>query len=215
MFALQLKMSLCLVVILTMLNISIRSLYYRGNPVELLLAEQEMCKAICLFGIVPSKTNVRQAKKLLQAHDWVIDIREVASGNGYAQLSWGWSGNQPAVIDASIRGKLTFVWDEDDPSNMRIDDAIVETISIYTLTGIFMFKEFYGTPTTGSINNQLEGMLGYAVYYNKLGQNIGLHIQVQCPAWLAGYWDATTRITVSIGQIKSPYISPVDMIKMC
>jgi hypothetical protein len=215
MFRFHLKLTLIMSALFTVLVFARLATFSITNPVEVFLSDQANCDYTCLFQIEPGHTDVGQARTYLNEHDWITDVREAAPGNGYAQVSWGWSGAQPAFIDISQRGKLTFVWDDDDPENTKINDAIVETISIYIHAGIYPFEKYYGTPLNGSANSQLEGMLGYAVYYNRSGGNMALHIELTCPVSLSKYWSASTRLTVSIGQIKNDYVSPTDMISMC
>lgn len=215
MFKLYLKTTLLVFLVFISLMLTRLMTFNIKNPVNELLASQQDCDTVCLFLISPGRTTVGQAKTYLKNHDWIVDVRESAPGTGYAQVSWDWSGTQPDVIDASRLGKLTFVWDDDDPEQTTINESIVETISIYTHAGIYLFERHYGTALNGSVNDQLEGILGYAVYYNRSGSNIALHIDIPCPVSLAKYWSASVRLTLSIGQTKGQYVPPVDMIKMC
>lgn len=215
MFWLYLRLSLFLFLLFTVFVISVQIMYYKGNPVDDLINTQANCDSICLFSIQPGKTTVGEAKSLLSNHTWVADVREFAPGTGYAQVSWGWNGEQPDIIDPSRRGTLTFVWDDDDPDHTKIVDSVVETVSIYTRANIHMFEKFYGETSNRSVNDQLEGMLGYRVYYNMSGGNMTLKIDVACPANLASYWSSSVHMTVSIGQIKTPNISPLDMMSIC
>jgi hypothetical protein len=66
----------------------------------------------------------------LQSNRWVSDVQQNAAGNGYAQISWGWSGQQPAIIDTTRQGRLTFYWV--DENVIQLDDAVVETVTLYT-----------------------------------------------------------------------------------
>lgn len=215
MFRLYLRLSLLLCSVFGVLTITLIAMHYERNPVAILTVIQDHCVRVCLFDIEPGKTSVQQARTLLQNHDWIADVREFAPGTGYAHISWGWSGKQPTIIDASQRGKLTFVWDDDDPLDAQIGDAIVEAINFYSNAGIFLFQDWYGETTIGSVNVQVEGVIRYAVYYNRSGSHIGFHIDMLCPTSFVKYWWATTRITLSVGQIRSSYITPLDMINMC
>lgn len=57
----------------------------------------------CWLGIVIGLTGRQDARELLSAHPWVGEIFE-----DDAALSWRWSGRQPAAIDASQNGLISF-----------------------------------------------------------------------------------------------------------
>jgi hypothetical protein len=57
--------------------------------------------------------------------------------------------------------------------------------------------------------------LGYSAGYHDPGTTVSLSVTMFCPVDLLTYWDARTRITVSIGWGSSTYVSPYEMVKMC
>lgn len=215
MFSVQLKVSALLVILFLMVLSGIYIFNYKNNPVNELIALPQSCEGVCIFGIKPGKTTVRDATRLLQNHTWINDVRENASGNGYAQISWGWSGEQPDSINVQRRGRLTFYWDDSESPNQQIGDAIVETATIYTHISMFLFQQWYGDTSNGSVNNQFEDRLRYSVYYILPGGMVNLTTELSCPITRESYWRETVRMTVSIGRSDNLYIRPVDMIKMC
>jgi len=185
------------------------------SPAEILMTTTENCVDRCLLNIRPSKSTVLESMNLLENHPWVNDIIQIASGNGYAQISWGWSGKQPFVIDENKRGRLTFYYDDEDPAEISVNDSIVETVTLYTHIPIYSFQDWFGETNLGSVNNRLDGRLGYIVYYKVPDGIITLSAEMICPATIVSYWNATSRITVSMGNSKDPYINPSDLIQLC
>jgi len=186
-----------------------------SNQAEVLMTAPENCVGMCLLGIRPGKTTVRESVTHLQNHRWVTDVIQNAPGNGYAEINWDWSGHQPSVIDASKRGRITFYYHEGDTSGISLNDLVIQTMTIYTRIPIYAFQEWFGETSTGNVNNSIDGKLGYTVYYDVPGGIMILSTEMVCPVTIVSYWNAMTRMTVSIGNSKDPYINPSDMIRLC
>lgn len=187
----------------------------RANQAEVLMTASENCTGLCLLGIRPGVTTVSDAMNHLQNHFWVSDVRQNAPGNGYAQINWGWSGEQPAGIDETKRGRITFVYDSDNSLGISLNNSIIETVTVYTHVPIYSFQEWFGDTNIGNVNQRLDGTLGYVVYYGAPGGIISLTAEMICPVTITSYWSATTRMTVSIGNSRESYVSPSSMIRFC
>ena len=185
------------------------------NQAEILMTAPENCTGICLLGIHPGKSTVIESMNILLNHTWVDDVRQNAPGNGYAQINWGWSGKQPALIDDTKRGRITFYYSSEDMPGAKVNDLIIQTVTVYTNIPIYSFQQWFGETDIGNVNNRLDGTLGYTVYYDAPGGIINLTAEMICPVTIASYWQAKTRMTVSIGNSRDPYISPSSMIRLC
>ena len=215
MFRLQLIAVFCLFSLFMLLLLGAVILHDDYNQAEVLMAAPENCIDLCLLGIRPGKTNVRDSMNQLQNHQWVTDIIQDAPGNGYAQISWAWSGEQPSVIDMGRRGRITFYYRNENPSDTPLNDVIIQTVTIYTRIPIYAFQDWFGETSTGNVNNSIDGKLGYTVYYKASGGIINLSTEMTCPVTMVSYWTALTRMTVSIGNSNDIYVSPSDMIRLC
>jgi hypothetical protein len=151
----------------------------------------------------------------LQNHLWVEEVRRNASGGGYAQIMWQWSGQQPPMIDASRRGRITFYWDDEDPAGPELSEAVIETITVYTHLPMYSMQMWLGEASTGTANLRPDGNLGYAIAYNLPHGIINLSAEMPCPANLLTYWYTPTRVTMSVGRGSSPYVSPEEMVQIC
>lgn len=186
---------------------------YDSSQVEAFMSSSENCAGVCLLGIQPGISTLREARQELENNLWVTDIHEDAPGNGYAQMTWAWTGLQPAVIDASRVGRITFYWDEED--NIPLPDKIVETISIYTEMRIYSVNKWLGETELGAANLRPDSKIGYSVIYDIEGGMLNLSAELPCPSSLMAYWNAKTRITISIGRQKSLFVSPLDLASIC
>ena len=171
------------------------------------------CGGICLLGIQPGITRVGEALVQLRGHSWVSDVQENAQGNGYAQISWGWSGEQPQEINTARRGRITFYWVNEDV--VTLEDSVVETITIYTDIRIFSLQNWLGETDSGAATLRPDGKLGYSVLYDIQGGILNLYVELPCPAKLMTYWDAHSRITLSIGRSNQGFVQPIDLVGVC
>lgn len=215
MFRLQLIAVISLLVVFMLLLAGAVVLSDEVNHAEILMSAPENCIGTCLLGIRPGKSTVGESIAHLQTHPWLADVTENAPGNGYAEISWGWSGKQPSVIDDSKRGRITFFYHDGDPGEVPLKDITVQTATIYTRIPIYAFQEWFGETSTGNVNNRIEGRLGYTVYYDAPGGIINLSTEMMCPVTIVSYWSTLTRMTISIGNSNDPYVSPSDMIRLC
>jgi hypothetical protein len=149
----------------------------------------------------------------LNSHPWTSVVREDAAGNGYSTITWEWSGQQPAVIDDTKRGRITFYWVDEDV--IPLDDSVVETVTVYTLIHHFSLLEWLGQPEGGSAAYRPDGRLGYSVLYHIDGGMLNLYIEASCPFSLLDYWNAETRITLSIGRSTVGFVHPAELVRMC
>lgn len=79
---------------------------YTDHDLRLLVAPPA-CAAPCFMGIQPGLTTPDEAVTLLRQHDWV-DAESVRRTSG-GEVVWGWSGQQPPVINPTEL-PLLIVW---------------------------------------------------------------------------------------------------------
>jgi len=185
------------------------------SQVDILMSSSDNCTELCLLGISPRQSTVLDVMNRLQNHGWVSDVLQHAPGNGYGNINWGWSGEQPYIIDDSQRGYITFYYRNENPADTKLPDTIIQTVTIHTRIPIMSLQEWFGETTTGNVNDRVDGQLEYSVYYNVPDGIISLSTELTCPVTIASYWYATTRMRVSIGKTNDPYINPSAMIRMC
>jgi hypothetical protein len=91
----------------------IRARPYDDSDVRAFLAPAEGCFRACFMGIQPGQTTAEDALAVLEGHDWVADVEIVQLRDqrlttlpDFGGLSWEWTGQQPALIDARQRGTI-------------------------------------------------------------------------------------------------------------
>jgi hypothetical protein len=201
--------------LLTMFMVVVITLPDHESQLQDFMTLPENCTGPCLLGIRPGRMTVHETMRILEAHPWVEGVRLSASGSGYGQIRWGWSGQKPDVIDESYAGRITFYWDIDDPNPPSLDNTVIQTISIQTYLRMYSLQNWYGMPNSGTTNLRADMKLGYSAGYHNPGTTISLSSMMPCPVSLLSYWNARTLITVSIGWGTSTYTPPFDMVRMC
>jgi hypothetical protein len=201
--------------LLTLFMIVVFTISYDESQLQAFMTASENCTGPCLLGIRPSKVTVNDTMQILESHPWVESARLSASGNGYGQIRWQWSGQQPAMIDASYAGRITFYWETDDPNPPSLDNTIIQTISIQTYLRMYSLQDWYGMPNSGTTNLRADMVLGYSAGYHNPGTTISVSSIMPCPVNFLSYWNTRTLITVSIGWGTSIYTPPFEMVKLC
>lgn len=177
------------------------------------MSAPENCGGFCLLGIQPGKSRVGAASRILGSHSWVNDVRLDATGNGYATMSWGWSGHQPSAIDPNKRGRITFFWVDEDV--IPLEDSLVETVTVYTTLRHYSLYEWLGETHAGTTSFRPDGKLGYSVTYDIQGGILNLYIETSCPFDLIRYWNTPTRITLSVGHSNTGFIPQTQLARFC
>lgn len=174
------------------------------------------CEALCLLGLRPGITTVGEALEGLRAHDWVAEAELNATGRGYGDIKWTWSGQQPAFINAAHPGRITFYWDQDEEANRRrLSEMPIELVSVYTHFRIHEVQTWFGQPITGAAVQNVESNLNYSAgYFNAYGM-MDLSTVVSCPANLMTFWDATAKITLSRWRGGGDYLPPAEAMRLC
>ena len=72
--------------------------------------------------------------------------------------------NSPPASTTSRRGRITFYWD--DENVIPLDDAVVETMTIYTHMRHFSLQNVLGESDGGSATFRPDGKIGYSVLYD-------------------------------------------------
>jgi hypothetical protein len=80
----------------------IRSQPYQPLVTDGLPGAEPGCDSPCFMGIQVGRTTAAEALRILNAHPWV----ETAERPLDQFIVWGWTGNQPAYIDATAPGSL-------------------------------------------------------------------------------------------------------------
>lgn len=185
------------------------------NQLDSFMIAMENCGGVCLFSIQPGKTTVGETMTHLRDHVWVGDVTQNAPDNGYAQVTWEWSGQQPNSIDDNRQGRITFYWDDNDEFSPTLVNSIVETVSVYTHVRMYSFQEWLGETENGNVNNRADGTLGYTVTYDVPDGMISVVADMRCPVSIESYWDARARMTISVGRSDSSYVNLSEMVQMC
>jgi hypothetical protein len=188
---------------------------YDDSHFNTFMASSENCGGECLLGIHPGTTTVGETMDRLQTHTWVESAHLSAPGTGYGQIRWQWSGKQPGLIDDSHPGRITFYWDDGEVNGLTLNDTPIQTISIYTEMRIFMLQNWFGIPSSGTASFRPDGEMGYSAAYPVRGGTISLSTTLSCPLNLMSYWNAPTKLSISIGRGTSAYVSPLEMLQMC
>ena len=152
------------------------------NPaLDALLSPSPGCsaKGLCFMGVYPGATTIDQAAGLLSAHPWVAEIDTHLT----TQITWTWSGVQPAYIDAGVPGSMI----------MR-DYAHISLIRVKTRYNYGDIWLQLGTPAQGYAMRQPEGFL-HGVYYTRYSM-LAINF-TECPAQMINFW--STPVTVQFG----------------
>lgn len=188
---------------------------YNDSQIHTFITAPELCTGECLLGIRAGMTTVGEALNDLQAHTWVEQVQLSAPGTGFGQVRWWWSGRQPDFIDDHQPGRMTFYWDNKENGGQEMNDVRVQTITVYTRLRMFLLQDMFGTPNSGTAAIRLDGSLGYSAAYPVRGGTLSLSTVIPCPANLISYWNAATKVTLSIGYGTSQYVTPAEMVKIC
>ena len=195
----------------------IRAMPYNDHDLSTFLSFSSAteCPPPCFFGIRPGVTRADDALKILQQHDWISDARMNASGRGYGDIRWAWSGAQPSLIDTTRPMRMTFYWDREDPNTARPEDSVIETISFYTHVRIYDAQSWYGDPDAGAASVNINDLIGYMAAYNGRASMFHLSTALPCPMNLLTFWEARTKITMSIGHLSGQQVPLSALIKTC
>ncbi len=133
----------------------------------------------CFLGIRPGATLMEQAISLLDASPWVGEMDTHIT----TQVSWSWSGAQPAYIDGSIPGYIL--------ARTFREVSTIRFKTRYSYADVWLEL---GTPPTGYALRQPDGYLHGAYYpqYALLAINF-----THCPARLIDFW--TLPVVIQLG----------------
>ena len=194
---------------------AIRAQPTRHDDLNVLLMPPDGCEPPCFVGIRPGRTTVDEALTVLQTHEWISEPRMSAPGNGFSLINWQWSGLQPDLINDTLPGRLTFYWDEEDPTVAAPGLARVETISIHTWIRMSKAQSWYGEPDSGTASYYPDEDVRYTAGYNLPSGTVQLATVMNCPVnWLT-YWDSYTRLQFSIGHGISDYVPSESVVQLC
>lgn len=210
-----LKYALAMILVFFSLIVSVLIMPYDDAQVRDFMTADENCGGSCLLGIQPGLSKVSDAMLQLQNHPWTRSVSQSAPGNGYASISWAWSGQQPEMIDAQRLGRITFYWEEENSSRLSVENSIVETITVYTHFRIFLLQDWLGETHSGQINIRPDQNLGYSISHAISRGMMNLSTEMACPVDMLTYWNASARVTISIGRIETAYLPPTDITKVC
>lgn len=152
----------------------------------------------CVMGVHVGRMSYYQALEQLEAHPWVGDIE--TGGQGYYNdwASWGWSGAQPAIIDAQVRGLLV----------MR--HARVYRVSLPLKLAYGEVREVFGA---APLMRQCFADDCHQPFYRE--RSLGLTLSLPpCLASLDQIWHAPVTLSVyepetGVNAIDVPYVLPL------
>lgn len=193
----------------------VRAIPYDDSAMRSFLTPSTDCPMPCFLGIRPGVTHVDEALARLRGSAWISNVRMNASGSGYAEIRWDWSGAQSSLIDVTRPARITFYWDTEDSGITRPEDAIIETLSFYTHIRMYNAQAWFGDPDAGSANFRQDDLVGYTVAYHRPPSTLEISAALTCPMNLLAYWDAQTRISMSIGHITSQYVPLAALMSTC
>jgi hypothetical protein len=215
MVKLCLRIAFALITMLSLAVVALLAAPYDDSQLRAFVTAPENCGGDCLLGLRPGATTLGEAMQQLQTHTWVESTQLSASGAGYGQILWRWSGRQPESIDTSHPGRVTFYWDEDENNGLELNDIPILTISVYTQLRMYSLQDWFGTPDSGNASFRPDGELSYSAAYPIRGGSLVLSTTMPCPTSLMSYWNAWTKLSMSIGRGTSDYVSPLDMVHLC
>jgi len=221
----------CLLIFITLTTalLTLPILLIRAQPVDNsdlddFLRGSDDCAAPCFMSIKPGVTRVGEAMDILRAHPWVGKISVDAFGEhtssafGYGEISWDWSGQQPTVIDTMQPGRSSFLWDRESQRNLdSINEAVIETLTIHTYIRIARARRWYGAPDSGQLSERPNQQLAYVSGYhfgNPPGM-IQLSALLTCPTNWLSYWNARTRIEMTVYLSSQATVSPTNVVDSC
>ncbi len=211
-------------VLLTLPILAIHSQPIDYRDLSAFLTAPANCAAPCFMGIKPGVTSVGATMNILRAHTWVRDIRvdaygeNAASAFGYAEINWDWSGQHPALIDATQPGRISFLWDRESQNNLgSINAATIETITIQTTIHMDRARLWYGTPDSGQVSERPNQQIAYAsgYHFSSPPGMIQLSAQLPCPADWLSYWNARAKIEMTVYLATTATVSPSNLIDAC
>lgn len=103
-----LRVYVLLVLVLVLAITLVIAIPYDDSEIQAFMMASENCGGTCLLGIQIGTTTVSETMNRLHQHSWVGEVRQIAPGNGYGQITWTWSGQQPSIVNVSRDGRATF-----------------------------------------------------------------------------------------------------------
>ena len=146
-----------------------------------LLGQSPGCEkhGLCYMGIYLGASTIDQAAAALSAHPWVdtVDTRSLT------QITWTWSGQQPAYIDDGVPGSAS------ERDYMHI--SLIRVKTRFTYGDIWLQL---GTPEQGYALRQPDGFL-HGVYYTRYSL-LAIN-SIPCPASIGDFW--TMPVVIQFG----------------
>ena len=144
------------------------------EQIEATFSSEELCSGICLMGILPGETNMREAHDLLAAHPWVSEQGLMRLDGG---ILWSWSGEQPALINGEIGGVLSMNRDK--------------YIQVRTTIPIHHLERALGEPAYSELKGSIRQVF-YRIYYPDRGMKV--YATARCPANMDDLLSSPARI---------------------
>lgn len=171
-----LKLSfLCLALLAAILGL-IASQPYDDHDLRALLLP-DGCPRPCFLEIRPGRTTVDSALELLRNHQWV-DSASVELRPG-VEISWLWNGQQSALLDSSLPGRLV----------LSADAALIEQVWVGIRLEVGQIHLLLGKPPFFTVGvsqfNRAQARLTVNEYY--VGQYFYTHAETTCPLHLSSF----------------------------
>ncbi len=149
---------------------------YNSSELATTLLGDSACPQPCWHNIRPGHTTLDEALTLLAADSWVGQITRQGQ-----RIEWSWTGQQPALVNASQPGWLT------------VDNQAVSAINIPTTVSMGDLYFLLGTPywkSTHRSRSIAHVRLSYPREY------LALTIVTQCPTTRSIFWLTRPDITL-------------------
>jgi hypothetical protein len=185
-FSTTLKGVLALVLLSAACILLIRLQPYDDTDLLHLLMPPNNCMMPCFLGIHPGETTVDEAVAILQAHEWVSEVRINNAG-----VLWKWNAHQPDFLQLSEPGFHAF---------LETDGRIVTSIQVGTSLQLGNIWLAFGEPQQGSFGTMIRGDTAkpdnYFVFQTTAYDNLELWILVdtRCPINPSKIWHSRVSL---------------------
>jgi hypothetical protein len=174
---------------------------YDGHQLRALLTPPNGCTMPCFIGIRPGITRLDDAVAILRTHEWVGEVTPAVYHRGDTVsgfIYWFWNGQQPVVLGGNSQQTL------------RIEDGVVQDISIYTNIALADAWLLYGLPSRAIVAFRPSTTQGEIILNSNGYPELGLAVvsNPPCPTSLNTFWESP--ILMSFGVLPEISIMPAN-----
>jgi hypothetical protein len=206
---LALKLALIPLCLLTAALLFIRVQPYDDAELRAFLTPPDGCMTPCFLGIQPGITTVEKAIELLEAHEWVQEVRKPISPFGEVNaLEWTWSGRQPRWInplsDSYFASSNPIRIDQ--RGNWRHEQQTVESVVVYTT---IPFGSLYSVRSKDTMLDQQNLVSTYEGVFVPLTSYLRYHSSwayTSCSMSPMRYWNTSVILVLDFAVTAYPDI---------